>query len=65
MKVELTKRIEQTVIIDIELPYYFEHDISGDFGSSVIYGKIEATECIRIQRTFTFHDQREEYIVKK
>ena len=40
MKIEKTKRIDIKEIIDIEFPYFYEHDLMSDYGESVIYGKI-------------------------
>lgn len=41
MTIELTKTINKTVKVDIDLPYYYKHDLMSDYGDSVIYGKIE------------------------
>jgi hypothetical protein len=38
MKIEITKKVDKTEIIDIDLPYFYKHEISGH--DSTIYGKI-------------------------
>ncbi len=40
-KVEIRKRVLQVEIIEVELPYYYEHNLESECGDSVIYGKIE------------------------
>ncbi len=49
MEVEITKRIEQVEVIDVELPYYYQHDLSSDYGDCIVYGKIEEHVCTTIQ----------------
>ena len=41
MKIKLIKLIPQEAIIEVELPYYYKHDLMHDYGESIIYGKIE------------------------
>lgn len=48
MKLEITRKIEQRETINIELPYYYKHDLLIDDMDSVIYGKIEEKQCTRI-----------------
>ncbi len=55
MLVEIKENIKRVVTIDIELPYYYKHELStgdefGD-GMTVVYGKIEDTKCSTIQET--------------
>lgn len=51
MKLEVTKRITRTETVNVELPYYYEHDLLLDWADSVIYGKIEEKRTTRIQIT--------------
>ncbi len=41
MKLEITRKIETKETIEIELPYYYKHDLMLDSDDSVIYGKVE------------------------
>lgn len=41
MKLEIIRKVDRVEIIDIELPYYYKHDLMSDYSDSVIYGKIE------------------------
>lgn len=58
MRIEITKRIDQVSEIDIDLPYYYKHDLYSDHGDSVIYGKISETECTTIHEKI-YHDDVE------
>jgi hypothetical protein len=49
MKIEITRKIEQKEIIEIEFPYYYKHDLMLDESDSVIYGKIEEEKHTAIQ----------------
>jgi hypothetical protein len=49
MKIEITEKIDIVKEIEIDLPYYYKHDLSGDRGSSIIYGKITETKVFSIQ----------------
>ena len=49
MKLEITRKIEQRETIEIELPYYYKHDLLLDDTDSVIYGKIEEKQCTKIR----------------
>lgn len=49
MKLKITKQIEQTEVVDIELPYYYKHDLLLDYADVVIYGKIEENKCTHIK----------------
>lgn len=64
MQVEITKQITQLEIIEVELPYYYKHDLMSDYGDSVIYGKIEEKLCTSIQETKNY-DGEEKYEIEK
>lgn len=51
MKVEITKTVKKIEEIDIELPYYYKHDLESEYSDSVIYGKIELNSSSSIQET--------------
>jgi hypothetical protein len=48
MKIIITETIRKEKEIDIELPYYYEHDLMSDYGDCYIYGKITDKEHISI-----------------
>jgi len=49
MKLEITRKVEQKEIVEIELPYYYKHDLMLDEVDVVIYGKVEENKCTAIQ----------------
>lgn len=61
MKIEITKTKEVKEIIDVEIPYYYKHDLTdiGDYGDSIIYGKI-LPDC-----EYTIHEKTSEYSDRK
>jgi len=68
MKIEITERIDTIKIIDIELPYYYEHDLSSEHSTCITYGKITETKCTTIQESFGYgkdvtYEIQEEYHV--
>ena len=54
MQIEITRTIKQKETVDIELPYYYKHDLMPDEGSAVIYGKVEAGKQTKITIRETF-----------
>lgn len=48
MKIEIEETIRQNKVIDIELPYYFKHDLYLDSHECVIYGKVEEKRISKI-----------------
>ena len=65
MKITLTKLIPQKETIEVELPYYFKHDLSDDYGESIIYGKIEEKLYTSIHETERYHGKESYEIEKK
>ena len=67
MEITLIKQIPQIVTVEVELPYYFEHDLSDDYGESIIYGKIEEKlyttihESKRYDGLVTYEIEKEEH----
>jgi len=59
MQVEISKKVDVKETIDIELPYYYKHDLMLDCCSSVIYGKIGESLCTSIQISST--NEKDEY----
>lgn len=49
MKIEITEQIEKAILIEVDLPYYYEHDLMSHYGDNIIYGKIEETKHTCIQ----------------
>lgn len=64
MQVEITKQVPQTEIIEVELPYYYKHDLMSYCGDSIIYGKIEEKLHTSIQETKN-DDGEEKYEIEK
>ena len=48
MKLEITRKIDQNETVEIDLPYYYAHDLRVDEADVVIYGKIEAEQSTSI-----------------
>lgn len=40
MKIEITTTQTVKEIIEVDFPYYYEHDLWSEYGDTVIYGKI-------------------------
>lgn len=64
MKIKLIKLIPQEEIIEVELPYYYEHDLMDDYGDSIIYGKIEEKLHTSIHE-IKGYDSKETYEIEK
>ena len=41
MKLEIMKKVDSKVIVDIDFPFYYKYDLMPDDRDSVIFGKIE------------------------
>jgi hypothetical protein len=61
MKVEIRRRVETREEIEIDLPYYYSYDCSGDDYNSDVFGKIEDGKCTTIHVTFSYRDGRETF----
>lgn len=64
MQIEITKQVPQVDIIEVELPYYYKHDLMSDHGDSVIYGKIEEKLCTSIQESKDYAGESKYEITK-
>ncbi len=64
MKIKLIKQIPQEETIEVELPYYYKHDLMDDYGDSIIYGKIEEKLHTSIHETKRY-DGKEAYEIEK
>ena len=51
MKIEITEYVKTPKIIEVELPYYYKHDLMSDHGDSIIYGNIEEKLHLSIHET--------------
>jgi hypothetical protein len=49
MQVKITRTHKTEEIVELALPYYFEHDCGGDDYEAMYYGKIEATRTTKIR----------------
>lgn len=41
MKIQIVREIKEVVEIEVDLPYYYKHDLGSDNGDVVIYGRID------------------------
>jgi len=65
MEITLIKQIPQEETIEVELPYYYKHDLMSDYGESIIYGKIEAKLHTSIHETERYDNKRAYEIEKE
>ena len=65
MKITLIKQIPQEETIEVELPYYYKHDLMNDYGESIIYGKIEEKLHTSIHETERYYSKETYEIEKK
>jgi len=54
-KITVRKNITTEKKIEVELPYYYKHDLYSDYGDSVIYGKIDG------KTTTSIHEKIDQY----
>ena len=49
MKIEIIRNVQKIETIEVELPYYYEQNLSGECDEEIIYGKIEENvhTCIK------------------
>lgn len=40
-KITIRKHVTTQTEIEVDLPYYYKHDLSDDHGDSIIYGRID------------------------
>jgi len=64
MKLEITKYVQTKEVIEIEFPYYFQHDLMLDEDNCIIYGKIEESKCTKITIHDRFRDYSHEYTLE-
>lgn len=48
MKVIITETLRKEKEIEVDLPYYFRHDLSDGNYTSVCYGKITERKCVMV-----------------
>lgn len=56
MKIEITETIRTKKTIELELPYYYKHDLMMDHCDSIIYGRIDAEHVCSVQLTTAYSD---------
>jgi len=61
MKLEITRKVEQKEMIEIEFPYYYKHDLMLDDADSVIYGKVEDRRQTRIQIGYDYRSKERSF----
>lgn len=54
-KITVREHITTKKKIEVELPYYYKHDLYSDYGDSVIYGKIDG------EITTSIHEKEDPY----
>jgi hypothetical protein len=54
MKIQIKEitRTETLKEIEIELPYYFKHEMDLDRGKCTMYGKLTESECFEIEESY-------------
>jgi hypothetical protein len=68
MIVKISKQRSVTSEIDVEIPYYFKHDLGdavGKEGHDIIYGKIEETQTTTIQEIIERNEKSYAIAVEK
>ena len=64
MEIRVRRLIPQIETIEVELPYYYKHDLMNDYGGSIIYGKIEEKLYTSIHE-IKGYDGKEAYEIEK
>ena len=54
MKLEITRTTKQKEMVEIELPYYYKHDLMIEEADVVTYGKVEESRCTSIKITHNY-----------
>lgn len=62
MKIEITKSINQTEKVEVELPYYYSYDADSDYVT--VHGKIEEQSCTSILHNKSYTRDEETFEVK-
>jgi len=52
MKIKVTENVQVEKEVEVELPYYYEHDLSDLYEPNSIYGKIVSED-----KKFTIHER--------
>ena len=65
MKFNITVTETTTKSIEIELPYYYEHDLSGDNHDCIIYGKITEYGTYNIEKSHSYNNNDLHYNLEK
>lgn len=61
MKLEITRKAECKETVEIELPYYYKHDLMLDEADVVIYGKVEEKRCTTIKVSYGYSSRSTEF----
>lgn len=61
MKLEITRKVEHKETVEIDLPYYFKHDLMLDEADVVIYGKVEEKRCTSIKISHGYGSHSNEF----
>ncbi len=54
-KITVRRHITTEKEIEIDLPYYYKHDLYSDYGDSIIYGRIDG------EITTSIHEKEDQY----
>lgn len=64
MKIEIVRNVQTVETIEVEFPYYYEHDLMLDHADVVIYGKIEENVHTCIEENKNYHSGELTYALK-
>lgn len=64
MKIEITRTIREVIEIEVDIPYYYKHEIREDNYESITYGCIENNQCIAIEEYVRYHDDHTHYTME-
>ena len=64
MKIEIIRNVQQVETIEVELPYYYEQNLSGDYDEVIIYGKIEENVHTCIEERIDYYTGESRYTLE-
>ena len=65
MEIEIIEIIQKEKTIEVELPYYYKHDLSDDRDSTIIYGKIDLNIHTTIKEREDYSTGKREYEIER
>jgi hypothetical protein len=61
MKFEITRMVEHKETVEVDLPFYYKHDLMLDEADVVIYGKVEEKQCTTIKISHRYSNLSNEF----